>query len=84
VIEEGQTAPDFELASDSGESVWLSGLRGSPSPRILEGALGGSAVRRSPRSGPRARPASTIGGNGRPAPRSWRAVVVWLLGRKPW
>jgi peroxiredoxin Q/BCP len=30
VIEEGRTAPDFELASDSGEPVRLSGLRGSP------------------------------------------------------
>jgi len=30
VIEEGQTAPDFELAGDSGESLRLSGLRGSP------------------------------------------------------
>jgi peroxiredoxin Q/BCP len=30
VIEEGTPAPDFELASDSGESVRLSGLRGSP------------------------------------------------------
>jgi thioredoxin-dependent peroxiredoxin len=30
VIEEGQVAPDFELASDSGETVKLSGLRGKP------------------------------------------------------
>jgi len=30
VIEEGIPAPDFELLSDSGESVRLSGLRGSP------------------------------------------------------
>jgi peroxiredoxin Q/BCP len=30
VIEEGQPAPDFELASDSGDPVRLSGLRGSP------------------------------------------------------
>jgi peroxiredoxin Q/BCP len=30
VIEEGSPAPDFELASDAGESVRLSGLRGSP------------------------------------------------------
>jgi peroxiredoxin Q/BCP len=30
VIEEGQPAPDFELASDSGENVRLSALRGSP------------------------------------------------------
>jgi thioredoxin-dependent peroxiredoxin len=30
VIEEGQPAPDFELASDSGERVRLSDLRGSP------------------------------------------------------
>jgi thioredoxin-dependent peroxiredoxin len=30
VIEEGQPAPDFELASDFGEAVRLSGLRGSP------------------------------------------------------
>jgi thioredoxin-dependent peroxiredoxin len=30
VIEEGQAAPDFELASDSGETVKLSGLRGKP------------------------------------------------------
>jgi thioredoxin-dependent peroxiredoxin len=30
VIEEGTPAPDFELASDSGESVRLSDLRGSP------------------------------------------------------
>ena len=30
VIDEGPPAPDFELVSDSGESVRLSGLRGSP------------------------------------------------------
>jgi peroxiredoxin Q/BCP len=30
VIEEGAPAPDFELASDSGESIRLSDLRGSP------------------------------------------------------
>jgi peroxiredoxin len=30
VIEEGQPAPEFELAGDSGETVRLSGLRGSP------------------------------------------------------
>ena len=30
MIEEGSPAPDFELASDGGESVRLSGLRGSP------------------------------------------------------
>lgn len=30
VIEEGAPAPDFELVSDSGDSVRLSGLRGSP------------------------------------------------------
>ncbi len=30
MIEEGQPAPDFELASDSGENVRLSALRGSP------------------------------------------------------
>jgi peroxiredoxin Q/BCP len=30
VIEEGQAAPDFELASDTGETVKLSGLRGKP------------------------------------------------------
>jgi len=30
VIEEGTAAPDFELLSDSGESVRPSGLRGSP------------------------------------------------------
>jgi peroxiredoxin Q/BCP len=30
VIEEGTPAPDFELVSDSGERVRLSGLRGSP------------------------------------------------------
>jgi thioredoxin-dependent peroxiredoxin len=30
VIEEGQPAPDFELESDSGETVKLSDLRGKP------------------------------------------------------
>jgi peroxiredoxin Q/BCP len=30
VVEEGQPAPDFELASDSGERVRLSDLRGMP------------------------------------------------------
>jgi thioredoxin-dependent peroxiredoxin len=30
VIEEGKPAPDFELQSDSGETVSLSGLRGKP------------------------------------------------------
>jgi thioredoxin-dependent peroxiredoxin len=30
VVEEGQEAPDFELASDSGERVRLSKLRGKP------------------------------------------------------
>jgi thioredoxin-dependent peroxiredoxin len=30
VIEEGQSAPDFELTSDSGETVKLSALRGKP------------------------------------------------------
>jgi peroxiredoxin Q/BCP len=30
VIEEGQPAPDFELPSDSGETVKLSALRGKP------------------------------------------------------
>jgi thioredoxin-dependent peroxiredoxin len=30
VIEGGTPAPDFELASDSGESVRLSDFRGSP------------------------------------------------------
>jgi peroxiredoxin Q/BCP len=30
VIEEGTAAPDFDLVSESGESVRLSGLRGSP------------------------------------------------------
>ena len=29
MIEEGKPAPDFTLVSDSGESVWLSQLRGS-------------------------------------------------------
>ncbi len=29
-VEEGQQAPDFELASESGERVRLSGLRGKP------------------------------------------------------
>ena len=29
-LEEGQQAPDFELASESGERVRLSGLRGKP------------------------------------------------------
>ena len=30
MIEEGQPAPDFELTSDSGETVKLSALRGKP------------------------------------------------------
>jgi peroxiredoxin Q/BCP len=30
VVEEGQEAPDFELTSDTGEQVRLSGLRGKP------------------------------------------------------
>jgi len=30
VIEEGKPAPDFELTSDTGETVRLSGLRGKP------------------------------------------------------
>jgi peroxiredoxin Q/BCP len=30
VIEEGQSAPDFELTNDSGETVKLSALRGKP------------------------------------------------------
>jgi len=30
VVEEGRPAPDFELTSDSGETVRLSDLRGSP------------------------------------------------------
>jgi thioredoxin-dependent peroxiredoxin len=30
VIEEGRPAPDFELQSDTGESVRLSDLRGKP------------------------------------------------------
>jgi peroxiredoxin Q/BCP len=29
-VQEGQAAPDFELASDAGESVKLSALRGTP------------------------------------------------------
>lgn len=29
-IEEGETAPDFTLAADSGEKIKLSGLRGKP------------------------------------------------------
>ena len=30
MVEEGQEAPDFELTTDSGEQVRLSGLRGKP------------------------------------------------------
>jgi thioredoxin-dependent peroxiredoxin len=30
VVEEGKPAPDFELASDSGETIRLSALRGKP------------------------------------------------------
>jgi peroxiredoxin Q/BCP len=30
VVEEGQPAPDFELQSDDGETITLSGLRGAP------------------------------------------------------
>jgi peroxiredoxin len=30
MVEEGSPAPDFELASDSGEPVRLSDLRGKP------------------------------------------------------
>ncbi len=30
MIDEGQQAPDFELTSDTGETVTLSGLRGGP------------------------------------------------------
>jgi thioredoxin-dependent peroxiredoxin len=30
MVEEGEPAPDFELASDSGEAVKLSELRGQP------------------------------------------------------
>ena len=30
MVEEGKSAPDFELSSDSGERVRLSSLRGKP------------------------------------------------------
>jgi thioredoxin-dependent peroxiredoxin len=30
MLEEGKEAPDFELASDAGERIRLSGLRGRP------------------------------------------------------
>jgi peroxiredoxin Q/BCP len=30
VIEEGQAAPEFELATDSGDTVSLASLRGKP------------------------------------------------------
>jgi peroxiredoxin Q/BCP len=30
VIEEGKPAPNFELTSDSGETISLAGLRGKP------------------------------------------------------
>jgi len=30
MVEEGKSAPDFELSSDSGERVRLSSLRGNP------------------------------------------------------
>jgi thioredoxin-dependent peroxiredoxin len=30
MVEEGEQAPDFELASDSGERIRLSALRGRP------------------------------------------------------